>query len=185
MVRVAINTGMRRAARLTWERVNLSTGTITLYTTKSGEPRAVPINGAVYATLVALAPDQARRTGPVFPRDADGHTWRDVRRPFIDACQRAGIVGVRWHDLRHTCASWLVMNGRTLYDVKEMLGHGDLRMSQKYAHLSAGYKLTIAAALDGLTAPMPMASRLASNTVREPATVANPASSLRSEVAPA
>jgi integrase len=181
MVRIAINTGMRRGELLTlrWEQVNLSTSTITLYRTKSGEPRAVPINAAVYDALVALVPAQARRQGPVFPRE-DGGTWRDVRRPFLAALESAGIDGFRWHDLRHTCASWLVMQGRTLRDVQEMLGHGDLRMSMKYAHLSAAHKRAAVDALDGLTPSMKsreMASEMASKSESRPESAPNSADS--------
>jgi integrase len=181
MVRIAINTGMRRGELLTlrWEQVNLSTSTITLYRTKSGEPRAVPINAAVYDALVALVPAQARRQGPVFPRE-DGGTWRDVRRPFLAALESAGIDGFRWHDLRHTCASWLVMQGRTLRDVQEVLGHGDLRMSMKYAHLSAAHKRAAVDALDGLTPsmkPREMASEMASKSESRPESAPNSADS--------
>jgi integrase len=181
MVRIAINTGMRRGELLTlrWEQVNLSTSTITLYRTKSGEPRAVPINAAVYDALVALVPAQARRQGPVFPRE-DGGTWRDVRRPFLAALESAGIDGFRWHDLRHTCASWLVMQGRTLRDVQEVLGHGDLRMSMKYAHLSAAHKRAAVDALDGLTPSMKsreMASEMASKSESRPESAPNSADS--------
>jgi integrase len=92
MVRLAIATGMRRGELLglTWEQVNLSTSTITLYRTKSGEPRAVPVNATVYETLTALQAEATRRQGPVFPWDEKGHTWRSVREPFLGGVRKGG-----------------------------------------------------------------------------------------------
>jgi integrase len=165
MVRLAINTGMRRAELMTlrWEQVSLPTATITLYKTKNGEPRAVPINRATYDLLIGLQAAEESRQGPVFPR-GDGGTWRDVRRWFLDACRASGIEGFRWHDLRHTCASYLVMRGRSLREVQEVLGHKDMRMTLRYSHLSASHKRATVDALDGLTSPLPMASKLANKT---------------------
>jgi integrase len=165
LVRVAINTGMRRGelVGLEWERVNLSTSTITLYDTKSGEPRAVPINAAVYAVLIALEPDPATRTGPVF-RTRTGGQWKHAKNSFTTALRRASIQGVRFHDLRHTAASHMIMRGRSLKEVQEVLGHRNFTMTLRYAHLSAASKLAAVEALDGLTpAPEPreMASKMA------------------------
>jgi integrase len=167
LVRIAINTGMRRGELLglEWERVNLSTSTITLYDTKGGDPRAVPINGAVYAVLIALEPEPARRTGPVF-RTQHGGQWKHAKTAFTTALRRASIQGVRFHDLRHTAASHMVMRGRSLKEVQEVLGHKNFAMTLRYAHLSAASKLAAVEALDGLT-PAPtareMASRMAEN----------------------
>jgi integrase len=102
LVRVAINTGMRRGEMLDleWERLNLSTSTITLYDTKNGEPRSVPINSAVYAVLVALEPDPEKRTGLVFRSPEGGRSSSRFTKCFATALRRAGIHGFRFHDLR-------------------------------------------------------------------------------------
>ncbi len=106
LVRVAINTAMRRGELLglEWERIDLATSRITLYDTKNGEPRSVPVNSAVYAVLIALEPDPARRSGWVF-RARNGGQWRHIKKSFTTALRRAGIQGIRFHDLRHTAAS--------------------------------------------------------------------------------
>ena len=72
-VTVALHTGMRKGEilGLEWERVDLSSARITLYQTKSGKPRGVPINRDVYEALIALAPEARQRTGLLFhKRDA-------------------------------------------------------------------------------------------------------------------
>jgi len=58
-----------------------------------------------------------------------------VRRSFTTACRRAGIEDFHIHDLRHTFASWLVMNGVPLFEVSKLLRHSSIQMTERYAHL--------------------------------------------------
>ncbi len=152
IVTLAVNTGMRKAEilGLAWERVDLATARLTLYRTKSGKPRGVPINRAVYDALVALEPDGARRAGLVFRR-RDGAAWGQIRRAFATVLGRVGIEGFRFHDLRHTAASHLVMRGASLKEVQEILGHADYKMTLRYAHLSPAHLRGAVDRLDGLT----------------------------------
>ena len=129
--------------------MDLSTSRLTLYRTKSGKPRGIPINRAVYDALVALEPEQARREGLVFTR-RDGAAWGQIRSAFAKALEREGIKGFRFHDLRHTAASHLVMRGASLKDVQELLGHSDLKMTQRYAHLSPDRLREAVDRMDGL-----------------------------------
>ncbi len=156
IVTLAVNSGMRKSELLglEWERVNLSTSAITLYRTKSNKPRGVPINRAVYDALVGLEPDPADRAGLVFKR-RDGAAWGQIRTAFTSACAKAGIKAFRFHDLRHTAASHMVMRGASLQDVKEILGHSDFKMTLRYAHLSPAHLRSAVDRLDGLT---PLAS---------------------------
>lgn len=151
IVTLAINTGMRKAEilGLEWTRVDLSTSRLTLYRTKSGKPRGIPVNRAVYDALVALEPDQGKRTGLVFKR-RDGAAWGQIRTAFAGALTRAGIKGFRFHDLRHTAASHMVMRGASLKEVQEILGHSDLKMTLRYAHLSPAHLRGAVDRLDGL-----------------------------------
>lgn len=64
-----------------------------------------------------------------------GHLF-DLRKPFDKACHRAGVENFRIHDLRHTFASMAVRGGASLFDVQKLLGHQDIAMTQRYAHLS-------------------------------------------------
>ena len=144
---VAINTGMRRGEimGLTWERVDLARGVLMLEETKNGRRREVPMNRAVYDALTALPGDKAR--GPVF-RKASGAAWGSVRTAFTRACEAAKLTDFRFHDLRHTCASWLVMRGRNLKEVQELLGHRSFAMTLRYAHLSSDRLRDAVASLD-------------------------------------
>jgi integrase len=145
IVALALNTGMRKAEilGLTWERVDLTadyglSARLTLYRTKSGKPRGIPLNPDAVAALEALAKPGAR-TGPVFKR-RDGAEWGQVRTAFATALKRAGIEGFRFHDLRHTFASHYMMRpGNGLNDLREILGHSDIKMTLRYSHLSPGH----------------------------------------------
>ena len=117
---------------LRWERVDLAdsgfNARITLYDTKNGEPRGVPLNQAAIATLSALEPDPAKRQGSVFKRK-NGESWGQIRTAFEKAVERAGLMDFRFHDLRHTAASHLAMRGRPLKEIQEVLGHKSFSMT--------------------------------------------------------
>ena len=156
---IALNAGMRKGEilGLEWERVDFARGVLVLHQTKNGEPREVPMNQAVYEALTAIAP-QAGREGPIF-RKRSGATWGQIRTAFTSALKKAGIADFRFHDLRHTCASHLVMSGASLKDVQEILGHKDFRMTLRYSHLSPAHLRKAVALLDGRFGPsMPSSS---------------------------
>lgn len=128
---LALHTGMRRGEQysLRWQDVDLDRGIITIPRSKHGEKRWLPINSAARRALDALA---MRRQGPSVcaPR---GRRW-------FDRCIReAGIRDFRYHDLRHTFASRLVMAGVDLRTVQELMGHKTLLMTLRYAHLSQAH----------------------------------------------
>jgi integrase len=158
---IALNTGMRKSEvlGLEWERVDLSSARITLYRTKSGKPRGVPINADVYDALVTLEPDSERRRGRVFPPGNDRNGWQ-IRKAFEAVLKQAGIAGFTFHDLRHTAASHMVMRGASLREVQELLGHTTLAMTLRYAHLSPAHLRKAAATLEGL-ASVPKAGAMA------------------------
>jgi integrase len=135
IVTVALNTGMRKGEilGLSWERVDFARGVLLLEHTKSGRRRELPMNQAVYAALSALPGPKAE--GLVF-RKANGAAWGNIRTAFERALVEAKITDFRFHDLRHTYASWMVMRGRSLKEVQELLGHQEFTMTLRYAHLS-------------------------------------------------
>jgi integrase len=104
--------------------------------TKNNEPVHVPLNSDVLAAIRSL-PLWRERKGPIF---------RNQRHPdkavlsndhwFKPALEAAGISDFKWHDIRHTFASWLVQDGVPLDRVSKLLGHKSLTMTMRYAHLA-------------------------------------------------
>ncbi len=153
IVIMAAHTGMRRGEifSLTWEQVNLAQRVATLPRTKNQEVRGVPLNLTVVELLRDLMRERARRgyTSPfVFVNPLTADRWRDLGRAFRQAVKRANLEGMRFHDLRHTAASWMVMSGVDLLTVADILGHKDTRMTERYSHLSPAHRLNAVAALD-------------------------------------
>lgn len=129
---VALNTGMRRGEilNLRWEQVDLEQRIIQVINTKSGRNRVIPVNDALFDVLKGLK----RNSEYVFPNPETGGPYRTVRRSFENACQRAKIKGLRFHDLRHTFASRLVERGVDIVRVKELLGHSSVKITERYTH---------------------------------------------------
>ena len=78
-------------------------------------------------------------TDLVFPSSIHPDQPVDLRAPWEAALKRAEITDFRWHDLRHSTASYLAMNGATLAEIAEVLGHKTLAMVKRYAHLSEAH----------------------------------------------
>jgi integrase len=161
IVTVALNTGMRRGEvmGLTWERVDFARGVLLLDHTKSGRRREVPMNSAVYDALSSID-GGPKDEGPVF-RKRGGATWGSIRTGFERACRDAKVHDFRFHDLRHTFASWLVMAGRNLKEVQELLGHRSFAMTLRYAHLSPDRLREAVTALERFGADAPGSPRKA------------------------
>jgi integrase len=143
----ALHTGLRRGElfALTWEDVDFKLGFIRVLHTKNGERREIPMTNTLRATLQHLP--RRLSSDYVFPGKT-GHGLVDIRKRFHRALQEAGIHGVVFHDLRHTFASHLVMAGVDLMTVKEFLGHKDMKMTLRYAHLAPDYKRAAITRLD-------------------------------------
>ena len=151
-IRLALNTGCRRGELLglEWSRVDFSRRLFFLEGrhTKTGVRRTIPLNDDAFAALIELRGWHAD-TWPdspwVFTSTAGGHV-RWLKTAFRNSCNRAGITDFRIHDLRHTCASWLVMAGVDLYVVRDLLGHASVTTTERYAHLAPA-KVAAAVAL--------------------------------------
>jgi site-specific recombinase XerD len=83
--------------------------------------------------------------------DKDGRPYKDIKKSFKTAIKRSGIENFRFHDLRHSFASKLVRKGATLKAVQELLGHKDMKMTMRYAHLADDFKKDVVKLLDGDT----------------------------------
>jgi integrase len=112
---------------------------------KSGKTRYVPLNDEAFTVLCHWRP-VAERSDWVFPNGNDG-PLTSVRSSWKRVLQSACVSDFRWHDLRHHFASSLVMKGVDLNTVRELLGHSDLAMTLRYAHLSPEHKAEAVARL--------------------------------------
>jgi integrase len=142
IVITALNTGMRKGEilNLRWDaNIDLRHGFILLDKTKNGERREIPINDTLRGVLQGIT--RRLDISHVFYDNFTGKPYGDVKRAFATACRRAGIKDFRFHDLRHTFASHLVMAGVDLTTVKELLGHKTLTMTLRYAHLAPSHKV--------------------------------------------
>jgi integrase len=145
LVLVALHTGCRRGEllKLRWADVRLGgTPQLTIRggTAKSGKTRHIPLNATATAALTqwrAQNPDAVRVFGLV-----------DVKKAWAGVLKASKIAAFRFHDLRHTFASKLVQRGVPLNTVRELLGHADIKMTLRYAHLAPENKAAAVALLD-------------------------------------
>lgn len=153
MVLLSINTGLRQGElfRLAWENVDLGRAYLTIEgeSAKSGKTRHIPLNSEAAAVLAAWRAQANPLNELVFP-NPDGKPFDNVKKSWAAVLIAAGISEFRWHDLRHHFASRLVMAGVDLNTVRELLGHADIKMTLRYAHLAPEHK---AAAVAKLAAP--------------------------------
>jgi len=135
IVVTALHTGMRKSEilGLKWRDIDFRAKTITVHRTKNNEPRVIPLHHTLYDALHQLP--RPLHSAYVCCHE-NGERYDEVKRSFKSACRKAGIADFRFHDLRHTFASHLVLNGINLKTVQYFPGHKDIRMTLRYAHLS-------------------------------------------------
>jgi len=139
IVIIALNTGIRKAKilGLKWRDIDIKRNIIHLYNTKNEERREVPMNDIVKRTLIKVSKHSDSQY--IF-HNTYGKPYKDIRRVFVAALKKAGIKNFKFHDLRHTFASHLVMSGVDLNTVRELLGHKSLKMTLRYSHLSPQHR---------------------------------------------
>jgi len=139
-------TGMRRGEMLSlrWMDVDLSKRRLYLRETKNGALRVLPI--PEFALTVLRSLPEGKTSDTVFAGVDPAKLSVYTKRVF----ERLGILDASFHTLRHTAASWMVMEGVDLYAVGQILGHKTPRMTQRYAHLSPDYMAGAVGKLDGI-----------------------------------
>ena len=138
---LALSTGARHAElfELRWPRVDLARKVALLDETKNGERRVLPLSGPALDLLRERSKVRRIDTDLVFPSHRHADKAIDLRAPWETALKVAEIEDFRWHDLRHSAASYLAMNGASLSEIAAVLGHKTLAMVKRYAHLSEAH----------------------------------------------
>ncbi len=144
IVVLALSTGARRSEilNLKWTDVDLNRKRIVLHETKNGERRVIPLTGHVFDLMKDY--NSLRHIGSqfVFPSIAGDKPY-EIKKSWEAAIRRAGIQDFRFHDLRHSAASYLAMNGASVAEIAEVLGHKTLQMVKRYAHLSESHTTSV------------------------------------------
>lgn len=134
---LSLATGARRSELLSlrWGQVDLPRGTLILLDTKNGERRALPLGDLPRDLLRTRTKVRRIDSDLVFPGQSSTRPVQ-LRHAWQTALQVAGIADFHWHDLRHSAASYLAMNGASLQEIAAVLGHKTLAMVKRYSHLS-------------------------------------------------
>lgn len=151
VVVLALSTGMRQGEimNLTWDTVDLNQGRAILHETKNGERRAVAITGHALEMLKELKKVPRIDSNFLFPTKKNtSQKPIDLRAPWEAVIKKAELQDFKFHDLRHSTASYLAMNGASLAEIAEVLGHKTLQMVKRYAHLSEGHTARVVASMN-------------------------------------
>jgi len=149
LIKGAIFTGLRKSDlfNLKWPDVNLERGFLNYREHKKRDKLGFKyLNEDMIGLLMEIPKGESDYIflGP------DGKPLRDIKRSFHTALKKAGIKDFRWHDLRHTSASHLLMRGASMKAVQEHLGHTTIAMTQRYSHLSRDFQREQVNLLNGL-----------------------------------
>jgi len=147
-VTIALNTGMRKGEILSLKLEQIKDGFIYLTKTKTDQARQIPVTKDLEECFDDIR--SHRGTGYIFSNNNGGYI-RDIKTSFKSALKRAQITDFRPHDLRHTFASHYIMRGGSLRALKEILGHADITMTMRYAHLSKEFAKEEIQLMNGLT----------------------------------
>ena len=150
IITVALNTGMRRAEilNLQWNQLDFKATRIKVERTKSGRVRFIPMNEVLFNEL-SRQRSESGQTPYVFTNPETGKQYIDMKTGFKGALRRAGIEGLRFHDLRHTFASRLIEKGADIETVRDLLGHHSITITQRYIHSNNDRKKAAVELLNG------------------------------------
>ncbi len=144
---IALNTAMRKMEILSlkWDYIDLEKNFITLpqTNTKAKKTRVIPINSLVRTVFLELK-IKSDGSSYVFPSESkNGHiSW--ITHSFGSSCKRAKIENLRFHDLRHTCATRMLEAGADIVSVSKILGHSDINLTiKRYIHLEESLKSAV------------------------------------------
>ncbi|MBS0586861.1 MAG: site-specific integrase [Proteobacteria bacterium] len=156
---LALSTGMRQGelmnlywktpsnppAESAWGVIHMEQNAIVLHSTKNGERRRVPLVGLALQLVRDHAKVRRFDSQLLFPSPKCPQKPIELKKAWLTALKQAEVENFRWHDLRHTTASYLAMNGASLAEIAEVMGHKTLAMVKRYAHLSDGHVSNVVA----------------------------------------
>jgi integrase len=142
VVLMAITTGARKGElmNLKWEDVDLDRQTAFVKTSKNGEPKVLPLTDSVIRELQLF---KTKDSSLIFASLIKPDKPYCFTKPWYKALKDADIEDFRFHDLRHSCASYLAMNGASLLEIADVLGHKQIQMTKRYAHLCIEHKSSL------------------------------------------
>ena len=149
VVVLALSTGMRQGEimNLRWQDVDIAKGFIVLHETKNNERRAVPLTSYAHELLKEHSKLRRLDTDLLFPgKNPKNPVF--IRAPWVEAVKEAKIENFRFHDLRHSAASYLAMCGASLAEISHVLGHKTLSMVKRYSHLTEQHTSKIVAKMN-------------------------------------
>ena len=150
IVVLALSTGARQGEilNLRWNNIDLKKRTVTFVETKNDEIRSVPLQGHAYELIKLRHKTRRTDTNLIFPSNAYPNKTISINSVFRKAVKSAKLDDFRFHDLRHSAASYLAMNGASLAEIAEILGHKTLQMVKRYAHLTEQHTADVVASMN-------------------------------------
>lgn len=150
IVVMALSTGARKneIMSLRWQDVDTKLGSIVLHDTKNGERRTIPLQGHALDLVKQLKSTRYLHTDLLFPSNRNPKKILSIQNIWDEAVTTAKIEDFHFHDLRHSAASYLAMNGASLAEIAEVLGHKTLQMVKRYAHLSEAHTTSVVAKMN-------------------------------------
>jgi len=136
---MAITTGSRKGEllRLKWSDIDFERQTAYVSTTKNGLPKVLPLTNDVINEMTKFKHQESQL---IFNSEIKINNYYEFFKPWQKALKQSAIADFRFHDLRHTTASYLAQNGASLLEIADVLGHKQIQMTKRYAHLCIEHK---------------------------------------------
>jgi integrase len=141
-VLLAITTGARKGelTKLRWNDIDFERRTAYVSTTKNGQPKVLPLTDSVIKELQLFNKNDSRL---IFESKVKENVAYCFTKPWKKALKDADIKDFRFHDLRHSCASYLAQSGASLLEIADVLGHKQISVTKRYAHLCIEHKSSL------------------------------------------
>ena len=142
IVLLAITTGARKGelTKLRWNDIDFDRRTAYVATTKNGQPKVLPLTDSVMRELQIF---DTKDSSLIFASRIKCEVAYCFTKPWKRALEDGEIKDFRFHDLRHSCASYLAQSGASLLEIADVLGHKQISVTKRYAHLCIEHKSSL------------------------------------------